>query len=163
MLSQGTWGHWLRHLNRGAWVRGEGRWLRTPVMKGQNHRGIKRLVSAQKMKSCFLWRGSLVLRFKCISHIPCVHFHFNFAPSGTVFPLHYFSSPGVAQNSGPQTFLSLNNHILKEVFLLLLVLWALGSWVRQRKNSEPKTLMQEEVHWVCKAKVHSKRRCEWAA
>lgn len=78
-----------------AWVRGEGRWLCLAIMKGQSHRGFKRLVSAQKMKSSPLWRASLVLRFKYISQILCVRFRFNFPLHDTTSPLHYFSSLGV--------------------------------------------------------------------
>lgn len=59
---------------------GQGRWLCSAIMKGQSHRGFKRLVSIQKMKSSSLWIASLVLRFKYISWILCVLSHFNVSP-----------------------------------------------------------------------------------
>ena len=44
-----------------------------------------------------------------------------------------------------------------------LALWALSSWVWQRKESELRTLAQEEVYLAGKVKPHSKRRFELAA
>lgn len=67
----------LWHLRLGAQGRGQGRWLCSAIMEGQRHRGFKRLVSIQKMKSSSLWIASLVLRFKYISEILCVLSHFN--------------------------------------------------------------------------------------
>lgn len=60
-------------------------------MKGQSHGGFKRPVSAPKMRSSSLWRASLVLRFKYISQILCVCFHFKFSP--LIPPFHFIISP----------------------------------------------------------------------
>ena len=46
---------------------------------------------------------------------------------------------------------------------MLAAMWALSSWVWQRKNSEPRTLAQEELYLVSKTKVYLKRRFRQAA
>lgn len=114
-------------------------------MKGQSLRDFKRLVSTQKMKSSSLWIASLVLRFKYISRIRCVHFHLYLSPPDTFFPPHYFSSPNIFQSCDPQPFwkpqLSLfHRRILLETnnctFLRLSFVYLLNSFVLLLTHTE---------------------------
>lgn len=108
----GRWHH-LWHLGREAPLRGEGGWLCSAIMEGQSHRGFKRLVSTQKMKSSSPWRASLVLRFKYISQILCVHFHFNFSAWCHLSPSLFLLSQTVALTL---FILSCNNDFAKVGF-----------------------------------------------
>lgn len=119
----------LWHLRLGAQGRGQGRWLCSAIMEGQRHRGFKRLVSIQKMKSSSLWIASLGLRFKYISEILCVLSHFNVCSPlrlpphalpvhfrTAAAPLFIISPVSVSSRTAALSYLKLSNYFLKEGF-----------------------------------------------